>query len=442
MKKVDLVLDGGRIYYKGEFVDAGVAVEDGKIVKVARNASLPKADERIDAGGLYVMPGAIDVHVHVRDLKQKSREDWKSASEAAAAGGVTTILAMPNTNPPLSSAKAVTEYARIAAKKSIVDYGVYIGATGKNRDEITKANQACAVKVYMASTTGDLLVDDDILLTNSFASANKAKKIACVHAEDEAMIKARTAAVKRKGREVTPEMHSVIRDGECARKAVEKALQLSGKAKNKLHICHVSTRAEMELIADAKKKGLSVSCEVAPHHLFLSEKDYDKTNRLKVNPPLRSKTDVSTMWSALQEGVVDCVASDHAPHLLSEKEEDYWNAPAGVPGLETTLPLMLDSAVKRMLDVPQVIKLTSENPAKLFGLSGKGAIKEGFDADFALIDFRKSWRIRGDGLKSRCAWTPFEGRVVQGVPVMTVVRGKTVYRDGDALPNKGAEVGV
>ena len=442
MGNVDLNIVGGRVFHNGGFVDAGVAVEDGKIVKVARRASLPAASERVDAGGLYVLPGAIDVHVHVRDLKQKSREDWKSASEAAAAGGVTTILAMPNTNPPLASAKAVAEYAKIAGKKSIVDYGVYIGATGKNGDEIIKAAQACAVKVYMGSTTGDLLVQDDASLIKSFASANKARRIACVHAEDEARIRGKIAAIKRKGREVTPEMHSVIRDGECARRAVEKALKVSEKTGNLLHVCHASTRAEMELIADAKKSGVPVSCEVAPHHLFLSDKDYGNSNRLKVNPPLRAKSDVSTMWSALQEGVVDCVASDHAPHPLSEKEDDYWNAPAGVPGLETTLPLMLDAAVKRMLDVPSVVKLTAENPARIFGLAGKGAVKEGFDADFALIDFRRSWRIRGDALKTRCAWTPFEGRVVHGVPVMTLVRGSVVYRDGNTLPNKGSMVGV
>lgn len=442
MKKVDLIVEGGRIFHRGEFIEAGIAVDGGRIVKIARKASLPKADEKVGASGLYVLPGVIDVHVHVRDLKQKREEDWRSASEAAAAGGVTSILAMPNTNPPITSVAALTEYKKIASKKSIVDYGVYIGATNGNSDEIIKAKDACGVKVYMGSSTGELLVNSDKALADSFASAKNAHKIVCVHAEDETRIQAKILAVEKKSREVAPSVHSVIRDPECARRAVEKAINISDKTGNRLHVCHVSTRDELVVIAEARRKGLPVSCEVTPHHLFLSEKDYDNSNKLKVNPPLRGKNDVSSLWGALQEGMIDCVATDHAPHLLEEKEEDYWNAPAGVPGLETMLPLLLDSCVKRMIQVPQLVRLVSENPAKLFGLKEKGVIKEGFDADFVVVDFKKTLRIKGDSLKTKCAWTPFEGRSVQAVPVQTIVRGNTVYRDGDTIPNKGVEVRV
>jgi len=440
MRKVDLIVEGGRILHEGTFVDASIAVDDGRIVKIARKPGLPKADERVDAAGMYVIPGAIDVHVHVRDLSQKRSEDWRSASEAAAAGGVTTILAMPNTSPPITTLTALNEYRKLAAKKSIVDYGVFIGATGRNGGEIAQAKDACGVKVYMGSTTGELLVNSDEGLSSSFASANEAGKLACVHAEDEGRIRRRVAAVKRKGREPSPEIHSVIRDVECARLAVEKAVKCARVVGNRLHVCHVSSKAELAVISEARKGGVPVSCEVAPHHLFLSEKDYGgSSNRLKVNPPLRSRADVSTLWGALQGGFIDCVASDHAPHPASEKDDEYWEAPAGFPGLETMLPLLLDSVVKGMLELPHVVRLVGGNPARLFGIKNKGAIAEGYDADLVLVDFKGEWRVRGDGLKTKCGWSPFEGRTLRGVPHRTMVRGKTVCLDGQITANASRE---
>jgi dihydroorotase len=347
---------------------------------------------------------------------------------------------MPNTTPPITSVKALEQYRKIAEKKSIVDYGVYIGATGKNREEIKNAADACGVKVYMGSTTGELLVADELSLSNSFAAAKEAGKIVCVHAEDEGRIRRRTASVKRKSKVVGPEVHSVIRDVECARLAVEKAVKHAKTVGNMLHVCHVSSKAELSAIAQARKTGIPVSCEVAPHHLFLSEGDYSNSSLLKVNPPLRSRSDVSALWGALQEGFIDCVASDHAPHLLAEKEEDYWNAPAGLPGLETMLPLMLDAVAKRMLPLQRAVALTSGNPARIFGLKNKGSIEDGFDADLVLVDFRNTFRIRGDSLKTRCRWTPFEGRTVTGIPRRTIVRGTTVFLDGETCKGGGRMV--
>ena len=437
---VDLNLIGGKVFVEGGLIEACVSVNAGKIVKVGKKAALPRADEVFDASGKIIIPGVIDVHVHVRDLKQKSVEDWQSASKAAAAGGVTTILAMPNTDPPLTSKNSVDSYLRIASKKSIVNYGAYIGATCKNGGEIVNATTACAVKVYMGSSTGDLLVNSEDDISSSFKSAGDAGKIACVHAEDEARINGKTGVVKKKKIEPNPSVHSFIRDPEACRKAVEKAIRQTESAGNILHICHSSTRAEMQLIIDARKRGTPVSCEVTPHHLFLSTKDYENTNIMKVNPPLRDRSDLSSMWGALQEGYVDIIASDHAPHLMDDKLKDYWDAPAGFPGVETMLPLILDAVGKNMLSLDKAVQLTSVNPARLFGLVGKGRVKEGFDADFSVIDMKKSVRIRGDDLHSKCGWTPFEGRVVTGVPCATIVGGHFALRDDSIIDCRGKPV--
>lgn len=436
----DLVVTGGKIFYRGEFIDAGIAVSDGRIVNVARKASLPKADEEIDARRLYVLPGAVDAHVHVRDLKESAKEDFTSASHAAAAGGVTTILAMPNTKPPIDSSKALGDYKKIANKKSIVDYGIHFGASKNNTCEIEKVRDVASIKVYMSSTTGELLVPDDDSIKKVFEAAKIGEHMVCVHAEDQARIEERTRQAKKK-RRLPPDIHSTVRDGECARIAVAKAVKYAGQAKNSLHVCHVSTRNELIEISDGRKKGVDVSCEVTPHHLFLCERDQSGgNNRLKVNPPLRPRSDVSALWGALQSGVIDFVASDHAPHLIEEKQEKYWEAPAGVPGLETELPLLLDAANKGMLDLPRVVALASTNPARRFGLKAKGLIEEGFDADLVLVDLKGNWRVRADALKTRCGWSPFEGRTLEGVVARTIVRGKTVYMDGQVIKNKGLEV--
>lgn len=440
MAKADFNVQGGRIFYKGELIEAGIAVQDGKIIKVAKSASLPTAGETVNAKGLVILPGVIDVHVHVRDMSQKTKEDWTTASHAAAAGGITTILAMPNTSPPITTARALKQYKTIARKKSVVDYGVFIGATETNTRELT-TSESCGIKLAMGSTTGNLLVEKTEKMRSILETSVKAGKTVVVHAEDEEMIKKRFLALKKRGREPPPKIHSVIRDPEAARIAVSRAIRLSKQTNAKIHIAHVSTRGELIEIVNAKKDGLLVSCEVTPHHLFLSEKDYDaKSHKLKVNPPLRSRSDVSAAWGALLEGIIDCVATDHAPHVLEDKEQDYWSAPSGLPGLETMLPLMLDSVNKSMLSLAHVADLLCTNPAKIFRLKNKGKIMEGFDADLTFVDLKREWKIRGDEFKTRCGWTPFEGRIVSGKPVKTMIRGAIVFEDGDVVGGRGREV--
>ena len=410
--------------HSGQLAGDLLVSDEGKIEKISHNLT---ADEKIDLHGSLVLPGLIDPHVHLRDPGSTQKEDFLSGTSAALAGGVTTILDMPNNFPPVVSQRGIEEKKKIAAAKAVCDYGFYIGATNANAAEAQKS-EAVALKLYMGSTTGDLLVEDDNVLNEIFAIF---RRTIVVHAEDNVCIKQADSV------EHIVANHNKLRPPQCAEIALQKAISLAEKHNAKLHVAHLSTAGEVEMVKNSKEKGLNVSCEVTPHHLFLNEQTAaEKGNFAKVNPPLRSPADQLALWRSLD--VIDCIATDHAPHTIAEKQKSYDEAPSGLPGLETTLPLLLDAYNKRRIGLETIIRLTSFNPARIFGLKSKGKMAVGFDADLAVVDLNKERKIRGEELKTKSRWTPFEGMVCKGSLLKTFLRGKEAY-DGENILLKGGE---
>ncbi|QQR55557.1 dihydroorotase [Candidatus Peregrinibacteria bacterium] len=393
-------------------------VADGKIVDAF---SEKEADRILDCEGKFLLPGVIDPHVHFRDPGGTHKEDFESGSLAAAFGGVTTVLDMPNTSPATLTQKALDEKAKGIQGRSHVNYGFYAGAS-KDLAALKAMKGMVAIKLYMASSTGDLLLEEPEYWEEVFKIA-KAKDIpVVVHAEHEACIQRNMG---RKGEE--PSDYCRVRSSECAREAVELALELRKKIGNRLHIAHLSSKAELELLRVYKHPKLS--CEVAPHHLFFTMEDMEDAF-LKMNPPLRTFMDVEALWRALLDGTVTCIATDHAPHTREEKEQELWAAPAGVPGVEFALPLLLNAVNEGRLSLERVVALMCEGPAQIFDLKNKGSLAVGMDADLVLVDMHLKQTIEAKNIHSKCAWTPYEFFDLKGWPVLTMVHGQVVVENG------------
>jgi len=377
-----------------------ILIKNGKISKITNKE--PKAEKIIDAKSNFVLPGMIDCHVHFREPGLTHKEDFLTGSMAAAKGGVTTVLDMPNTLPPTVTIQALEQKRRLAAK-SIVNYGLIFGATMDNISDIKKAKNIAAVKLYMDYTTGDLKVDDFEAICEIF----KASKLTVVHAEDENV-----------------------------KNAVD--ILIKSKIKNRLHVAHVSSQKELNYAKSNKIKN-QISVEVSPHHLFMNEKDLQSLGAFaEMKPRLKTEQDQKALWLGIKDGVVDIIASDHAPHLKEEKEQA--NYPFGVPGVETTLPLLLDAFNNSKITFPKIIELCCENPAKIFKIKNKGFLKEGYAADLVIIDLDKRQAVRNEDLLTKCKWSPYEGKILKGWPVTTIVNGNVVYDNGEIFDVKGREV--
>lgn len=416
-----------------------VLVEDGIISKIGGNIDAPGAEE-IDCSDKFVMPGVIDAHVHFRSPGYEEKEDWETGSRAALAGGVTTVFDMPNTNPHTVTLEALEQKRALAVAKSHVNFGLFFGGTGKNIEELKKAEGIVGVKVYMGQTTGQEVDEDtdfmEKMLRDLFEQTNK---VIAIHAEDEDMIKKRIETYKMESK---PEIHSLIRNDLVAFTAARRAVHLAKKYGGRLHICHMSTKKEAELMSKYPED--SITCEVAPHHLTFTVSDYaQKGNLIKMNPPVRSVKDVDALWDAVRDGVVSIVATDHAPHLLEEKRREYWNAPAGVPGVEFSLPIMLNAVHEGLIKLDDVIRLMCEGPAQLYGVRGKGFLKEGYDADLTVVDMDAVREVRNEDVVSKCGWTPYAGMTLRGWPVMTFVGGVLMMENGKIVSGeKGKEVAL
>ena len=373
-----------------------------------------RAEERIDAKGMLVLPGAIDAHVHFRDPGPNYKEDWASGSAAAAAGGVTAVIDQPNTSPRTLDARSFREKLDIARHRSLVDFCLN-GGPG-NIDELAAAGAAAIGEIFSYEHS-------DEQLEKILAEADQAGMLATLHAEDALIIKEETARLLNRH---DAEVYSQARPAKAEAAAIEKCLGWA----NRLHICHLSSAFGLERVAKAKIDGKKVTSEVTPHHLLLNIKDYKKQGSyLKMNPPLRSQADNDALWQGLRSGTIDILASDHAPHLPEEKKEDIWEAPAGVPGVETMLPMMLVAVKRNLISLERLVDAMAFRPARIFGLANKGSIETGKDADLVIIDTKSIKQINADRLHSRADWTPFEGKDAI-FPQMTLVRGNVVY-DGD-----------
>lgn len=395
-----------------------ILIQGEWIVAVSPGLSSSGA-EVLDAEGLYALPGVVDAHVHFRDPGATHKEDFTTGSQAALAGGVTTVLDMPNTPVPTVSAEAFEQKVAIAAPKSCCDFGLLIGATAGNASQAAAVGGAAGLKLYMGSSTGSLLLADLKSQQLHFAAYPPDRPLA-IHGEDEEAVRLFSEGERR------PPI--------CAELAVTRAIALARRNRRHLHVCHVSTRAELDAIALARSQGVRVTCEVAPHHLFLSQDDEAGLGALAImNPPLRSPDEVEGLWQRLDQ--FDMVASDHAPHTLAEKRSA--TPPAGVPGVETSLPLLFDAALQGRLGLPRLAALTAANPAAIYHLPHKGQIAAGFHADIVLLD-PQGQTVLGERLFTKCGWTPYAGRRLRGHIVRVLLRGSDAFVDGEVVAQPGS----
>ena len=374
----------------------------------------------IDDRELTILPALIDPHVHFRTPGAEHKENWKSAALAAVRGGVTTVCDMPNNTP------ACTTYERIRDKKQLIDnqldevaiplrYALYLGADKECLDQIkVVSREAVALKIFMGCSTGGLLIDTDEALEACFQKARESGMIVAVHAEDEVVLK----TAREQFKDVTdPALHSKIRPREAAITATKKALQLCARYQTPLYILHMSTKEEVDLVREAKQKGLPVYAEVTTHHLFLSENDYAVFGTLvQMNPPLRTVEDQEALWEGINDGTIDTIGTDHAPHTLEEKGLPFGKAPSGIPGVETLLPLMLDAVSRGRLTLNRLMELTRYNPQKIFSLPPHD--------DVVLVDLELEKTVQEEELASKCKWTPYRGRSLRGWPLYTVLKGR------------------
>jgi dihydroorotase len=422
-ERFDLIVRGGVAATVNGIARADIGVRDGRIAAIGRVAG--DAAEIVEAVGLHVLPGVIDSQVHMREPGLTHKEDLAAGTAAAVLGGVTAVCEMPNTTPnTLTEADLADKLAR-ARGRARCDIAFFIGAADSNVDRLGELERlpGCAgVKLFMGSSTGSLLVSED---EDIAAVLRNGRRRVAIHAEDEARLRQRQPIARDSGR---VESHPEWRDAEAARLATERVLALARAAGRRIHVLHVSTAAEMPLLGANKD---IATVEVTPQHLTLAAPDcYARLGTLaQMNPPIRGERDRAGLWQGLDQGIVDCIGSDHAPHTREEKAKPYPTSPSGMPGVQTLLPIMLDHVANGRLTLERLVDLTSAGPARIYGMAGKGRIAVGYDADLTLVDLAAVRRIENSWIASRCGWTPFDGVSVRGWPVMTVLRGHMVMRE-------------
>ena len=432
-KAFDVVIRGATVVNQdGEGV-RDIAILDGRIAAIGQLGSA-KSETIVDAKGLHILPGVIDSQVHFREPGLEHKEDLETGSRAAVAGGVTTVFEMPNTKPLTTSAETLADKVRRARNRMFCDFAFFVGGTRDNIGDIAALERlegSAGIKVFMGSSTGDLLLDDHAMLDKMIAAISRR---ASFHAEDEARLKARMG-VRRAG---DPSSHPEWRDVEAAMIATRRLVRLAEKYRKRVHVLHVSTADEMAFLADHKDYA---SVEVTPHHLTLAAPEcYERLGAYaQMNPPVRDASHRDAIWAALSSGVVDVLGSDHAPHVRAEKEHAYPDTHSGMTGVQTLVPIMLDHVNAGRLTLQRFVDLTSHGPQRLFGLIGKGRIAVGYDADLTIVDLKRSETITNGWIESRCGWTPYDGVTVTGWPVGTYVRGERVLWDCEIIgPATGA----
>jgi len=421
----DLLFKGATVVNQDGASEADIGVRDGRIAAIG-SIKKKQAGETVDVTGLHILPGVIDTQVHFREPGLEHKEDLESGSRSAVLGGVTAVFEMPNTRPATISAEALADKVSRATDRMFCDFAFFVGATRDNVGQLATLELlpgAAGVKVFMGSSTGDLLVDEEETLARVLAVISKR---AAFHSEDEARLKARISHQ----REGDPSSHSEWRDAQTALMATERLLRLASAAGKRVHVLHVSTAEEMELLARHKDVA---SVEVTPQHLTLAAPEAYKAlgTLAQMNPPLRDRAHQERLWWGLSQGVVDVLGSDHAPHTLEEKAKSYPATPSGMPGVQTLVPVMLDHVNEGRLSLARFVDLTCAGPQRIFGIAGKGRIAVGYDADLTIVDLKAKRVIGNDWIGSKCGWTPFAGRKVKGFPVGTVVRGRRAMWEGE-----------
>ena len=437
---IDSVLTNTKAYLNKEIIDCSLAIENGKIFKIGKETHMPNADEKINLGKMLVLPGLIDVHVHLRDEGKAYKEDFFSGTSAAAAGGVTTVFDMPNNDPVTMSRETLNNRMRIAERKSLVNIGFY-SEFPRDLEEIVDivAQGARGFKLFMARQVGGLNINSDEDLREAFRKVGAFNIPLAVHAEDRELLMANEERLKRDNCHDAAaflKAHSEL----VEIKAVKRLLEISEGTSARLHFCHMTTEEGLGTVVKAKKSGRNVTCEVTPNHLFLSNADYEYFgSMLTIMPPLRGKSNIEALWRGVANSWVDVIGSDHAPHTLSEKSSgSVWDVKVGVPGLETTLPLMLTMVRKNKMSLGRMVQLLSEKPAELFNLRDRGSLAQGKNADLVVIDFKRKFRINASKFHSKAKFSPFDGWQVQGCPVKTYVNGLPIMDDMEIVAKAGS----
>ncbi len=427
----DIIIRNARIVNRGRIVEGDVWVRQGRIHRVGRVGGAAGAEE-IEAQGKVLMPGIIDDQVHFREPGLTHKATIGTEARAAVAGGVTSFMEMPNTRPPAVTQERLEEKYAVAARTSLANYSFYMGATNDNLEEVlrTDSKKVCGIKVFMGSSTGNMLVDDAGTLEALFA---RCPMLIATHCEDEATIRRNLeAAVARHGQEVPVQLHPEIRSVEGCYLSSSMAVALARKHGTRLHILHISTRDELELFTHevplAQKR---ITAEVCVHHLYFDARDYDRLgNRIKCNPAIKGPEHREALLPALLDDRLDVVATDHAPHTAEEKAQPYLQAPSGLPLVQHSLQVMLEFYHRGLISLEKIVEKMCHAPAVCFRLRERGFIDEGYWADLVLVDLDREVKVEPDNIWYKCGWSPFEGHTFRGAVDMTLVNGHIAWRDG------------
>jgi len=435
MKKV--LIKNAKIVNEGKITDGDVFVEDGIIVEIAESISAKSPDVNIfDAEGTYLLPGLIDDQVHFREPGLTHKESIETGSRAAVAGGITSFIEMPNTLPQTTNMKELEEKFKIASETSYANYSFMFGGTNDNLSEIEKIDPktVAALKLFLGSSTGNMLVDDEKVLEQIF---KKSPVLIAVHCEDEDTIKKNLEeCVKRYGDDIPIELHPKIRSAEACYKSSSKAVALAKKTGARLHVFHVSTAKELSLFSNKKPlKDKKITAEVCIHHLWFNDSDYAKKGTyIKWNPAVKTKADQEALLDALNDNRLDVLATDHAPHTKEEKKNVYTKAPSGGPLVQHALPALLQMHHQGKITLEKIVEKACHNPAILFQIEKRGYIREGYKADLVLVDLNSPWAVQPDNIYSKCQWSPFEGTTFKSRITHTFVNGKLVYKNFKHTP--------
>lgn len=429
----DIIIKNAKVVNEGKILrDTSLLIRNGIIEKIFRD-SVPETilaqAEVIDASGKFLLPGVIDDQVHFREPGLTHKGDIYSESKAAIAGGVTSFMEMPNTVPPATTQDLLNEKYIRASEISLANYSFYIGATNDNLDELLKTDPAkvCGIKVFMGSSTGNMLVDNPVTLSSLF---QRSKMLIAVHCEDESIVQTNLAtAIERYGEDIPINEHPKIRDASACFSSSSKAVELAKKFGTRLHILHISTAAEIALFESSPVKNKKITSEVCVHHLWFSDADYEKLgSKIKWNPAIKSGNDRASLIKAVNENRIDVIATDHAPHTQEEKGRPYLQMPSGGPLVEHSLVAMLELSRNGKISIEKVVEKMCHAPADLFGIEKRGYIRKGYKADIVLVDAGK-WKVSKENIQAKCNWSPFEGESFYYYITNTFVNGNMVYEN-------------
>jgi dihydroorotase len=429
-----LLIVNARLVNEGAVADGDLLVQDGRIAAIAGDLASRPADTVIDAGGRFLLPGLIDDQVHFREPGLTHKADLGSESRAAVAGGVTSFMDMPNVKPPTLTPEALEERHALAAEKSLANYSFYLGASNDNLDQIRRLEpgRACGVKVFMGSSTGNMLVDDREVLAGIFRDA---PGLVAVHCEDDPLIRANERAwTERFGEEIPFAEHPKIRSEEACYASSSLAVELAKEHGTRLHVLHLTTERELGLFAAGPPADKRITAEVCAHHLWFSDEDYEAHgSHIKCNPAVKTAGDRDALRQALRDGVIDVIATDHAPHTLEEKARPYLQAPSGLPLVQFLLPALHALVVDGAFSLETIVEKACHHPAIVFGVKERGFLREGYWADLVILDPRTPTLVTRDAVLSKCGWSPFEGVAFPGSVSTTIVSGEMAWRDGGVV---------